>query len=59
MVEKSKKWAIVVVGLLLIGVIVSAGCIGDISDDKFELPAGVEIMDLADMSGMPPLPGGA
>ncbi|HJH27695.1 MAG TPA: hypothetical protein C5S37_13250 [Methanophagales archaeon] len=32
---------------------------GDISDDKFELPAGVEIMDLADMSGMPPLPGGA
>jgi outer membrane lipoprotein-sorting protein len=31
----------------------------DISDDKFELPAGVEIMDLADMSGMPPLPSGA
>ena len=29
MVEKSKKWAIVVVGLLLIGVIISAGCIGD------------------------------
>jgi len=28
MVEKSKKWAILV-GLLLIGVIISAGCIGD------------------------------
>ena len=29
MVEKSKKWAIVVVGLLLIAVIASAGCAGE------------------------------
>ena len=29
MIEKSKKWALVVVGVLLIGFIASAGCIGE------------------------------
>jgi hypothetical protein len=41
MEEKSKKWAIVVVGLLLIGVIASAGCIGDkTTEEGEEAPAG-------------------
>ncbi len=41
MVEKSKKWAIVVVGLLLIAVIASAGCIGDKTTEEGEAaPAG-------------------
>ena len=35
MVEKSKKWTLFV-GLLLIGVIVSAGCIGDTPTEEGE-----------------------
>ncbi len=42
MVEKSKKWAIVVVvGLLLIAVIASAGCVGDkTTEEGEEAPTG-------------------
>ncbi|MGB7532347.1 MAG: DUF4412 domain-containing protein [Halobacteriota archaeon] len=36
MVEKSKNWAIAVVGLLLIGVIVSAGCIDEKAPEEGE-----------------------
>jgi len=36
MVEKSKKWAIVVVGLLLIAVIVGAGCIDEKAPEEGE-----------------------
>jgi len=40
MVEKSKKWTIVV-GLLIIGIIVSAGCIGEKAPDEGEVsPTG-------------------
>ncbi len=36
MEEKTKNWAIVVVGLLIIGVIASAGCIGDTPTEEGE-----------------------
>ncbi len=36
MVEKSKKWGIVIVGLLLIAVIVSAGCVGKKAPEEGE-----------------------
>jgi outer membrane lipoprotein-sorting protein len=36
MVEKSKNWAIVIVGLLLIAVIASAGCVGEKAPEEGE-----------------------
>jgi outer membrane lipoprotein-sorting protein len=51
MVEKSKKWAIILVGLLFIGFIASAGCIGEKAPEEGEeVPTGEATTPTAEAS---------